>query len=145
TVTALFADIKRSMELIEHLDPEEARAIVDPALKLMINSVNHYAGYVAQSTGDGIFYSVHLYPTQKVARRNQLRHCRVSRETKDFQPLSPPKPSRTMGGCGDRAQTMAVTAPRDRTQRAKGVATSVRSAPRTSAGNGVRVVRAKAI
>ena len=32
TVTALFADIKGSMELIEDLDPEEARAIVDPAL-----------------------------------------------------------------------------------------------------------------
>src|SRR5438270_13238498 len=36
TVTALFADIKGSMELMEELDPEEARAIVDPALKLMI-------------------------------------------------------------------------------------------------------------
>jgi class 3 adenylate cyclase len=29
TVTALFADIKGSMELMEDLDPEEARAIVD--------------------------------------------------------------------------------------------------------------------
>ena len=33
TVTALFADIKGSMELMEDLDPEEARAIVDPALQ----------------------------------------------------------------------------------------------------------------
>ena len=32
-VTALFADIKGSMEVIEDLNPEEARAIVDPALK----------------------------------------------------------------------------------------------------------------
>src|SRR5262245_53257963 len=55
TVTALFADIKGSMELIEDLDPEEARAIVDPALKLMMEAVQHYGGYVAQSTGDGIF------------------------------------------------------------------------------------------
>jgi class 3 adenylate cyclase/tetratricopeptide (TPR) repeat protein len=55
TVTALFADIKGSMELIEDLDPEEARAIVDPALKLMMEAVHHYGGYVAQSTGDGIF------------------------------------------------------------------------------------------
>ena len=39
TVTALFADIKGSMELIEDLDPEEARALVDPALKLMIDAV----------------------------------------------------------------------------------------------------------
>ena len=39
TVTALFADIKGSMELMEDLDPEEARAIIDPALKLMIDAV----------------------------------------------------------------------------------------------------------
>ena len=55
TVTMLFADIKDSMRLIEDLDPEEARAIVDPALKLMIDAVNHFDGYVAQPTGDGIF------------------------------------------------------------------------------------------
>ena len=55
TVTTVFADIKGSMELIEYLDPEEARTIVDPALKLMIDAVHHYGGYVAQSTGDGIF------------------------------------------------------------------------------------------
>src|SRR5690348_16304260 len=36
TVTALFADIKGSMEMIENLDPEDARSIVDPALQLMI-------------------------------------------------------------------------------------------------------------
>ena len=55
TVTALFADIKGSMELMEGLDPEDARAIVDPALKLMIEAVQHYGGYIVQSTGDGIF------------------------------------------------------------------------------------------
>lgn len=55
TVTVLFADIKGSMDLIEELDPEEARAVVDPALKLMMEAVDHYDGYVAQSTGDGIF------------------------------------------------------------------------------------------
>ena len=55
TVTALFADIKGSMEMIENLDPEEARAIFDPALQHMIEAVRRYGGYVAQSTGDGIF------------------------------------------------------------------------------------------
>ena len=54
-ITALFADIKGSMDLEEGIDPEEARAIVDPALKLMMEAVHHYDGYVAQSTGDGIF------------------------------------------------------------------------------------------
>jgi len=55
TVTALFADIKGSMELMEELDPEEARGLVDPALHLMIDAANHYGGYIVQSTGDGIF------------------------------------------------------------------------------------------
>jgi predicted ATPase/class 3 adenylate cyclase len=54
-VTALFADIKGSTELEQDLDPEEARTIVDPALKLMIDAVRRYDGYIVQSTGDGIF------------------------------------------------------------------------------------------
>jgi class 3 adenylate cyclase len=55
TVTALFADIKGSTELIRDLDPEEAQALIDPVLRLMIEAVHRYEGYVAQSTGDGIF------------------------------------------------------------------------------------------
>jgi class 3 adenylate cyclase/tetratricopeptide (TPR) repeat protein len=54
-VTALFADLKGSTEMMESLDPEEARALVDPALKLMVSAVGRYGGYVVQSTGDGIF------------------------------------------------------------------------------------------
>jgi len=53
TVSALFADIKGSMELIEDLDPEEARAIVDPARGDDGGSAA-LRGYVTQSTGDGI-------------------------------------------------------------------------------------------
>jgi len=55
TITALFADTKGSTELMRDLDPEEARAIVDPLLQLMMAAVHRYGGYVAQSTGDGIF------------------------------------------------------------------------------------------
>ncbi len=55
TVTALFADIKGSTEMMEDLDPEAARAIIDPALKLMMDAAHRYDGYVVQSTGDGIF------------------------------------------------------------------------------------------
>ena len=54
-VTAMFADIKGQMELMEDLDPEEARTIVDPALNLMIDAVHCYDGYIVQSSGDGIF------------------------------------------------------------------------------------------
>jgi class 3 adenylate cyclase len=53
TVAALFADIKGSMELMEDLDPEEARAVIDPALQIMVAAVLRYEGYVVQSTGDG--------------------------------------------------------------------------------------------
>ena len=43
------------MGQIEDLDPEAARAIVDPALTIMAEAVNRYQGHVAQSTGDGVF------------------------------------------------------------------------------------------
>ena len=55
TITALFADLKGSTALIEGLDPEEARAIIDPALQIMMDAVHRYEGYVAQALGDGIF------------------------------------------------------------------------------------------
>ncbi len=55
TLTMLFADVKGSTELMENLDPDEARALMDPVLRLMIEAVNRYDGYIVQSTGDGIF------------------------------------------------------------------------------------------
>src|SRR5260221_4223946 len=54
TITALFTDLKGSTALIEGLDPEEARAIIDPALQLMMDAIHRYEGYVAQALGDGI-------------------------------------------------------------------------------------------
>ena len=49
TITALFADIKGSMALIEDLDPEEARAIVDPALTLIMEAVHRYESSARRS------------------------------------------------------------------------------------------------
>ena len=49
TITALFADLKGSTALIEGLDTEEARAIIAPALQLMMDAVHRYEGYVAQA------------------------------------------------------------------------------------------------
>jgi len=54
-VTALFADIQGSMDLMAELDPEEAEAVVAPALGLMSDAVARYEGHVVQSTGDGVF------------------------------------------------------------------------------------------
>jgi predicted ATPase/class 3 adenylate cyclase len=55
TITALFADIQDSTALIEDLDPEAARRLIDPALQLMMDAVHRYEGFVVQPTGDGIF------------------------------------------------------------------------------------------
>jgi hypothetical protein len=61
------------MELIEDLDPEEARAIVDPALKLMIDAV--LRGLIPQSTGylcGGYFVLKPLGATMKCVIRENL-------------------------------------------------------------------------
>ena len=55
TITVLFADIQGSMDLLESLDPEDARGLFDPALALMVEVVRRFDGHVVQSTGDGIF------------------------------------------------------------------------------------------
>jgi hypothetical protein len=85
TVTTLLADIKGSMELIEDRDPEEARAIVDPALKLMMEAVQRYGGYVAQPTGDGIFALFGARVAHEDhARRSLLAALRMQAELKRY-------------------------------------------------------------
>ncbi|MGO4329003.1 adenylate/guanylate cyclase domain-containing protein [Cupriavidus sp. 2TAF22] len=54
TITALFADMAGSTALIQDLDPEEARSLIDPVVALMMEAVHHYEGYVAKCLGDGI-------------------------------------------------------------------------------------------
>jgi class 3 adenylate cyclase len=53
TVTALFADINGSTELME--DSTQRKRARSSTLKLMIDVVHRYDGYVGQSAGDGIF------------------------------------------------------------------------------------------
>ena len=55
TITALFADVKGSVQLMQDLDPEEARDLIDPVIWLMIEVVHEFEGYVDSCTGDGIF------------------------------------------------------------------------------------------
>src|SRR5262249_38067215 len=54
-VTPPFVYIINSTPLEQELYSEKARAIIRPALRLMIDAVRRYDGYVVQSTGDGIF------------------------------------------------------------------------------------------
>ena len=53
-ISVLFADMKGSMELLADRDPEEARTILDPVLKHMMEAVHRYEGTVNQVMGDGI-------------------------------------------------------------------------------------------
>jgi len=53
-VTVLFADLKGSTELIRDLDPEQAQALLDPALQRMMDAVHRFEGTVNQVLGDGI-------------------------------------------------------------------------------------------
>src|SRR6185369_15543912 len=41
-VTVMFADIKGSTELIEGLDPEEARTLLEPAVRAMLSAVHRF-------------------------------------------------------------------------------------------------------
>ncbi|MEK8036496.1 MAG: zinc-ribbon domain-containing protein, partial [candidate division NC10 bacterium] len=52
-VTVLFADLKGSLELLADRDPEEARALLDPVLAIMMEAVHRYEGTVNQVMGDG--------------------------------------------------------------------------------------------
>jgi class 3 adenylate cyclase len=53
-VTVLFADLKGSMELLADRDPEEARGLLDPVLRALMDAVHRYEGTVNQVLGDGI-------------------------------------------------------------------------------------------
>ena len=97
TITALFAGLKRLTALIEGLDPEEVRAIIDPALQLMMDAVHQYYGYVAQALGDGIFalfgaplaHEDHFQRAVYAALRMQeaMRHYADTLRAKGYPPL----------------------------------------------------------
>ena len=53
-VTVLFADVKGSLALIETLDPEDARRILDAAIGAMMTAVHRYEGMVNKVLGDGV-------------------------------------------------------------------------------------------
>jgi class 3 adenylate cyclase/tetratricopeptide (TPR) repeat protein len=53
-VTVLFADLKGSTELIDGVDPEEARTLLDGAVQVMMEAVHRFEGTVNHILGDGI-------------------------------------------------------------------------------------------
>jgi class 3 adenylate cyclase/tetratricopeptide (TPR) repeat protein len=53
-VTVLFADVKGSMDLAEHVDPEEWHKIMDRFFAILSEGVHRFEGTINQYTGDGI-------------------------------------------------------------------------------------------
>lgn len=53
-ITVLFADIKGSMDILESLDPEESKRLLDPCLQHMMDAVHRAEGTVSRVLGDGI-------------------------------------------------------------------------------------------
>src|ERR1700722_10259762 len=71
-VTVLFADISKSTQLIAGLDPEQAWALLDPVLQIMIRAVGFYGGTVNQIQGDGIMA---LVGAPRAVEDHALRGC----------------------------------------------------------------------
>src|SRR5207302_7578711 len=53
-VTVLFADVVRSMELAERVDPEEWHRLLDRLFRVLAGGIHRYEGTINQYTGDGI-------------------------------------------------------------------------------------------
>ena len=71
-VTALFADLKGSMELFSGRDPEEARKLLDPVIEHLMEAVHHYEGTVNHVLGDGI---VALFGAPLAHEDHAVRAC----------------------------------------------------------------------
>ncbi|MGH7155606.1 MAG: ATP-binding protein [Acetobacteraceae bacterium] len=70
-VTLMFADISGSTELVRHLEPEETANLLDPAIRVMSESVEQYAGTVSPR-GDGILA---IFGIPGSAEDNTVRAC----------------------------------------------------------------------
>lgn len=53
-VTVLFADIKGSTETTRDMDPEDAMAMIGTVMKILMDTVHAYNGFVNATRGDGI-------------------------------------------------------------------------------------------
>jgi class 3 adenylate cyclase len=71
-VTALFADLKSSMELFADRDPEEARRLLAPVIEHMMEAVHRYEGTVNHVLGDGI---VALFGAPLAHEDHAVRAC----------------------------------------------------------------------
>jgi class 3 adenylate cyclase len=73
-LTVLFADVKRSMELIAFRDPEDAH-ILDPIVGSMMTAVHSFGGTANRAMGDGIMA---LFGAPVAQEDHALRGCRAA-------------------------------------------------------------------
>lgn len=71
-VSVLFVDLCDSTAHVAHSDPEEARAYLDDALRLMSGAVEAYGGTVSQLLGDGLLA---LFGAPVAQEDHALRAC----------------------------------------------------------------------
>jgi class 3 adenylate cyclase/tetratricopeptide (TPR) repeat protein len=71
-VTVLIADLQSSTAAIQHLDPEDAAQVLDPALNAMIDAVEAYQGTVVSVRGDGILA---VFGAPSTSEDHALRGC----------------------------------------------------------------------
>jgi class 3 adenylate cyclase/tetratricopeptide (TPR) repeat protein len=74
-VTVLFADVKGSTDLVQHLDAEEVSKLFDPLQGLMIDAVHAYEGTVNEVLGDGIMA---IFGAPIAHEDHALRACRAA-------------------------------------------------------------------
>jgi hypothetical protein len=89
-VTVLFADLKGSTELIRDLDPEQAQALLDPALRHMMDAVHRFEGTVNQGFCRKVRF---LGKIQKSGVRNSMTYRLPNSRKSNFatEPLGPPQ------------------------------------------------------
>ena len=94
-VTVLFADLKSSMRLLVHRDPEEAQRVLDAVLERLMEAVHRYEGTVNQVMGDGIMalfgaplaHEDHAVRACYAALRMQDTVSRYAKEVEDAEGL----------------------------------------------------------
>jgi class 3 adenylate cyclase/type II secretory pathway predicted ATPase ExeA len=76
-VTIVFADVVGSTALIDDLDPEQAAALLDPALQAMVAAVHRHGGIITRIQGDGIMA---LFGAPLAQEDHAARACRAALE-----------------------------------------------------------------
>ena len=79
-VTILFADVKGSTDLVEHMDAEEVSALFDPLQKILIEGVHVYEGTVNEVLGDGLMA---IFGAPIAHEDHALRACRAALDMQD--------------------------------------------------------------